>query len=155
MEITIPAALKALASAGSALGELAAWRSKTSGSTRALIGELRNNLRYLDMVAEDGVALAEVIDKLSVSEYRRLRDAGFNFNTLKRSRIGSYPSLKGTALESWTGKRTDELLESIYERIDDLVIRFPHVGNQQKYRWGVRVNNIRMRMWLLLKHVRS
>ena len=56
-------------------------------------------------------------------------------------------------MERWGGKDTEELVVSIYDKINEIKIRFPHVGNKTKYRWGVRVNNIRKRIWLLLKHV--
>ena len=120
-----------------------------------MIGELKDNLSYLDMVADDGVNLGEVIDKISVIEFKRLSKEGFNFNKMKKSTITKYPSLDGTDLSSWGGKETEDLIESIYEKINDLKIRFPHVSNNEKYRWGVRVNNIRKRIWLLLKHVSS
>ena len=155
MDMTIPAALRSLASAGSAIAELAAWRRRARGDTRALIGELKDNLLYLDMVADEGVALGDVIDRLSVVEYRRLVRSGFSFNSLKRGRIEHDPSLVGTELEPWVGKETGELVESIYDKINELKIRYPHVGTSSRYRWNVRVNNIRKRIWLLLKHVRS
>ena len=155
MDITIPTALKALSSGGSAMKSIASWWSKSKGDSRALIGELKDNLSYLDMVAEDDVPLSEVVDKLAIVEYRRLSKEGFNFNKLKKSKISKYPSLKGTDLERWGGKETEELIISIYDKINEIKIRFPHVGNNKKYRWGVRVNNIRKRVWLLLKHVSS
>ena len=34
-----------------------------------------------------------------------------------------------------------------------LKIKFPHVAENSKYRWSIRVDNIRKRIWLLLKHV--
>ena len=120
-----------------------------------MIGEIKDNLSYLDMVATDGVPLGDVVGKLSDAEYRRLAKAGFDFNKLKRSKIEKYPSLQGTDLEGWGGKETEELVESIYDKINEIKIRFPYVRNSEKYRWGVRVGNIRKRIWLLLKHVRS
>ena len=155
MEFTIPEALKSLATAGAAIRELAAWGRRAKGDARALIGELKDNMAYLDMVAEDGVPLAEVIDKLAVTEYTRLARAGFSFNALKRERISRYASLEGTDLSSWTGKETESLVESIYEKLRDLKIRYPHVAKNGKYLWQVRVNNIRKRIWLLLRHVRD
>ena len=155
MDITIPSVLKSLASAGTAAGELTTWWKKSKGDSRSLIGELKDNLTYLDIVADDAVDLGEVIDKISVSAYRRLSSAGFNFNTLKKSRIPAYPSLEGTDLSSWTGKETEDLVVSIYDKINDLKIRYPHVHKNKNYRWNVRVNNIRKRIWLLLMHVRS
>lgn len=155
MELTIPTILKSLASAGSAIKELTAWRKRAKGDARLLIGELKDNLTYLDMVAEDEVPLGEVIKKISISEYKRLSGEDYNFNALKRGKIASHPSLKGSDLSSWAGKSTEDLVESIYHKLNQLRIRYPHVATNQNYRWIVRVNNIRKRIWLLLRHVRS
>jgi hypothetical protein len=155
MDITIPTVLKALSAGGSAMKSMTSWWKKSKGDSRALIGELKDNLSYLDMVASDGVPLGDVVKKLSVAEYRRLCKEGFDFNKLKRSKIEKYPSLRGTDLEGWGGKATEELVDSIYSKIGEIRIRFPFVGNSRKYRWSVRVGNIRKRIWLLLKHVGS
>lgn len=153
MALEVPAVLQSLASAGSALSALTAWTRKAKGDSRALIGELKDNLYYLDMVAEDGVALDAVVNKLSIAEYKRLSKEGYNFNALKKQKIADYESLKGTDLSSWSGKATEDLIESIFEKLNLLKIKFPHVGENSKYRWNVRVDNIRKRIWLLLKHV--
>jgi len=96
-----------------------------------------------------------VIGKISISEYKRLDRSGFDFNALKKGRIKAYASLKGTELGSWSGKSTEDLVESIYDKINQLAIRYPHVSNHKNYRWTVRVNNIRKRIWLLLRHVKD
>ena len=153
MALEVPAVLQSLAGAGSALSALTAWRKKARGDARALVGELKDNLYYLDMVAEDGVALDAVVNKLSIAEYKRLSREGYNFNALKKQKIASYESLKGTDLSSWSGKTTEDLIESIFEKLNLLMIKFPHVAENSKYRWNVRVDNIRKRIWLLLKHV--
>ncbi|BCV65918.1 hypothetical protein TUM17387_12770 [Shewanella carassii] len=155
MEITIPTVLKALSAGGSAMKSINSWWNKSTGDSRAIIGELKDNLLYLEMVAVDNVPLGDVADKLSVIEYKRLSKEGFNFNKLKRTKILKYPSLKGSDLEKWGGKETEELVVSIYDKVNEIKIRFPHVGDNKKYRWGVRVINIRKRIWLLLKHVSS
>lgn len=152
MDITIPTALKTLSASGSAAKSITAWWNKSKGDSRALIGEVKDNLLYFDMVATDGVPLADVVGKLSGVEYKRLSKEGFNFNKLQKTKITEYPSLQGTDLEKWGGKETEELIVSIYDKINEITIKFPHVGNNKKYRWGVRVNNIRKRIWLLLKH---
>jgi hypothetical protein len=153
MTLEVPAVLQSLSSAGSALSALTAWRKKARGDARALIGELKDNLYYLDMVAEDGVELAAVVNKLSIAEYKRLSREGYNFNALEKQKIASYESLKGTDLFSWSGKSTEDLIESVFEKLNHLKIKFPHVAENSKYRWSVRVDNIRKRIWLLLKHV--
>lgn len=155
MEFSIPTVLKALSSAGTAMKELAAWRARARGEERVLIGELKDNLHYLDMVAEDGVPLGKVINKLSISEYKKLSSRGYNFNTIKKKSIEKYPSLAGTDLAAWPGKQTGDLIDSIYDKINELKIKFPYVEKNANYRWNTRVNNIRKRIWLLLRHVRS
>ncbi|HEY5703361.1 MAG: hypothetical protein P8X93_07745 [Gammaproteobacteria bacterium] len=155
MELSIPAALKSISSAGKAISELAAWKRKARGDARSLIGELKDNMTYLDMVAKDDVELGDVIQKISITEYKRLAKEGYDFNSLKTGKIASFSSLEGTELSSWKGKKTGDLVESIYDKLNKLKIRYPHVSNNKKYRWNVRVNNIRKRIWLLLKHVRG
>jgi hypothetical protein len=153
MAIEVPAVLQSLSSAGSALSAITSWRKKARGDARSLIGELKDNLTYLDMVAEDGVELAAVVKKLSIAEYRRLAKEGYDFNALKKQKIARYESLKGTDLSSWAGKSTEDLIESIFDKLNVLMIKFPHVAENGKYRWSVRVDNIRKRIWLLLRHV--
>jgi hypothetical protein len=153
VDITLPSVLKVFSSGGAAGQSIAEWLSKSKGDSRSLVAEIKDNLVYLDMVAEDDLELAKVIDKISLDEYRRLSNAGFNFNKLKRSNISKYPSLKGTELASWGGKETEELIVSIYDKIADLKIRYPLVSDRKNYRWKTRVNNIRKRIWLLLRHV--
>jgi len=155
MDITIPTALKTLSSGGTAAKSIASWWNKSKGDSRALVGELKDNLLYLDMVASDDVPLGDIAEKLSVTEYKRLANEGFNFNKLKRSKITKFTSLQGTDLENWGGKETEDLVVSIYEKINEIKIRFPYVGKSKNYRWRVRVINIRKRIWLLLKHVNS
>jgi len=152
MELSVPTALKALSASGAALAAMSAWRRKLRGDKRALVLELEDNLRYLDLVAEDDVPLGEVIGHLSAEQYLRLARSGFNFNALKRGRI-RLPSLAGSDLAAWQGKTTAELVEGIFDRLRDLQARYPHVGDRGRYRWSVRVNNIRKRTWLLLRHV--
>ena len=142
--------------AATAIKGLDALGKQSKGNSRALILELKDNLLYLDMVAKDGVELGDVIEKISTVEFKRLSKEGYDFNRLKNSKIAKYPWLEGTNLSTWGGKRTDELIESIYEKLNELKICFPLVsGSAKKYRWKVRVNNIRRRIWLLLKHVRT
>lgn len=155
MDITLPVALKYLATAGTAIKKFALWGKKAKGDARSLILEIKDNFSYLELVAIDGVDLGEVIEKMPISEYQRLSKEGFSFNSLKKEKIKNYPSLDGSDLSSWVGKDTEDLVGAIYDKIIELKIRYPHVSASKKYRWNVRVNNIRKRIFLLLKHVQS
>lgn len=155
MELTIPTVLKTLSASGSAAKSISDWWNKSKGENRALIGELQDNLIYLDMVANDDIPLCKVIDKLSLTEFQRLSKSGYNFNKLKKGKIARHKSLDGTDLSHWGGKETEQLIFSIYEKINEIKIKYPLVKDNGKYRWGIRVNNIRKRVWLLLRHVNS
>jgi len=153
--MSIPAVLKSLSETGSAISALTGWWKKAKGDARSVIGELKDNMSYLEMVADDDVELGDVIEKISVVEYKRLAKEGFNFNTIKGGKITQLPLVEGTDLSSWNGKTTEELIESIYDKIIELKIRYPHVQKNKNYRWNARVINIRKRIWLLFKHVAS
>lgn len=155
VELTVPVSLRSLATAGAAARALADWSRKTRGDSRALILELKDNLSRLDLVARDDVDLADMIGDLATAEHERLAKAGFDFNRLKRGKIADMRSLSSSDLASWRQKSTAELVDWIYTKIRDLKIRYPHVGENPQYRWSVRVNNIRKRIWLLLAHVRK
>jgi hypothetical protein len=155
MTFSIPSLLSSLSSAGNAIKSITDWWKKSRGDTRVLLGELKDNLIYLEMVGRDGVPLAAVIDKLSLKEYQRLAKEGFDFNQLKREIIIADPSLTGTDLQYWAGKDTAALLESICSKINELKLRYPLQKDDGRQRWGVRVNNIRKKIWLLLKHTRD
>ena len=153
MSLAVPAVLRALGDSTRAAKALAAWRRRARGDQRALVMELTDNLALLDLVAEEGVPLGDVVGRLSTADYDRLAKAGFDFNALQRRRIRHFPSLDGTDLRYWPGKSTAELVESIYRKLRDLKLRYPHLADDAGQRWGVRVNNIRKRTWLLLRHV--
>ena len=155
MDITIPTALKSLSMAGSASKALAAWRKKSTGDARSLIDEIGNNLRYLDLVIDDDIDLAKVVKDISVKEFDRLSKEGYNFNALKRKKIPKMPSLDGTDLESWQEKGTQDLVDSIYDKLKDILIKYPHTKSNPEYRWKIRARNIRKRIWLLVKHINS
>jgi hypothetical protein len=111
---SIPAILKSLASAGAALRSFSDWRRRTRGDVRALVEELKENSRLCWLVLEEDVALDTIMPSLSTREFDRLNRAGFDFNAVKRERIGADKSLAGTDLASWQGKSTEALLRSIY-----------------------------------------
>ena len=155
MSLSVPAALGAVKSAKDALQVLAEWKRKSKGDARALIIEIEENFRYLRMVAFDEVPLSDVVESLAVDEYKRLAREGYNFNQLQKKKIKGDPSFEKSLLSSWVGKSTEELIDSIYSKITDLRILYPHNKTNKKYRWGVRVKNIIKLIWLLLRHVRT
>ena len=148
----IPALLKAFDTAKSTLNAFTGWKSKNKGDARSIIEELKQNSRYLWLVIEENVKLSEVVNNLSTKEYDRLLKQGFNFNNLKNKKIANYSSLKNTSLSSWQGKRTEDLVSNIYDKIKDLKIKYPRAKNSKQVRWKLRVKNTQQRILLLLRH---
>jgi hypothetical protein len=132
-----------------------AWLKKQTGDSRAVVSELKDNLIQINFVLEHEVDLADVIDEITMSEYKRLQLEGFNFNSIKKTRIKKLARLKGTDLEPWVGKTTESLIESIYDKINELKKMYPKLKNSPKFRPGVRLINIRKRISLLMEHLRS
>ena len=155
MSFFVPEALSIFSSVGTALQALVDWRKRTRGDARAIVMELEDNYTYLNMVAFDGVPLENVVQDLSTAEYKRLAHEGYNFNYLKRQKIQDDPSFEGTQMANWVGKSTEELIASIYKKISELKILYPHNKKSDKYRWNVRVKNIIKLIWLLLKHAQG
>lgn len=151
----IPSIFTALATAAGGLNAFADWRSQTKGDSRAVIEELKENSRYFWLVLEDDVAIDEIVSKLCTLEYDRLCKSGFDFNALKRKKIGKYQSLKGSDMASWQGKDTEQLLSNIYDKIKDLQVKYAYSKNNKKIKWKQRVKNIQKRILLLLIHAGS
>lgn len=151
----IPALLKAFDTAKSTLNAFTGWKSKNKGDARSIIEELKQNSRYLWLVIEENIELSDVINNLSTKEYDRLLKQGFNFNNLKNKKIANYSSLKNTSLSSWQGKRTEDLVSNIYDKIKDLKTKYPRAKKSKKVRWKLRVKNTQQRILLLLRHASS
>jgi hypothetical protein len=156
MPLNVPVVLEALKGVGAAVKALQdqLGAKKTAiGQGRTVVAELKNNMSYLDLVADGEQSLGEILPKLSTASYKKLRDAGYDFNTIEKAKITAHPTLKNTDLASWAGRDTASLIEAIYDRIEDLLIKYPHAKKSRRYRWNVRVNNIRKRIMLLTKHL--
>lgn len=146
--------LNLLASASKAMLWFADLRKKTKGEVRALVEELKENSRLCFRVIEDGVPAEEVIPKFSTVVFDRLNESGFDFNAVKRNNIPAFDGLDKTDLASWTGKSTQALIESIYDKIKDL--RSLHaLSVKAKRRPRPRIINIHKRIMLLLRHAKS
>ena len=128
---------------------------KRKGNSRVLLSELKKNHIQIKMFLEHEIPLQEVVSDLVVSEYERLQREGFEFDDIKSKKIASSKRLQSSELESWIGKPTGELIDSIYEKIIELKMMYPKLENSSKFRGAVRARNIGKRISLLLEHVRS
>lgn len=148
----LPAVLKGLDTTANVVERFLAWRKRNVGDARALVEELKQNSRILWLVAEREAGLDKVVGDLSTKKYDQLLNDGFNFDSIRNRKIARYKYLQNTDLASWQGKKTSELIASIYDKIKDIKTLYPHARNSKKLRWHVRVLNVQKRISLLLRH---
>ena len=146
----LPAALKGVDTADKTGQTLARIIRGRKGANRALLDEVRHNASvcwcYLDAEAD----LERSIEALSHEVYDRLAASGHDFNSLARGKVRPDPSLARSELQSLQGKRTEEVLEAIYDRIKAL--RLAHRLGAKPLRYTARFRNIQRRILLLLRH---
>lgn len=141
--------------ASTLIKDIDAWLKKRKGDSRSVLIELKNNLIHLDMALEYSVDLYSILSDISMAEYERLSREGFNFNVIKRGKIRKRKDIEGTDLRFWLGKSTSELIESIYDKINELKRMYPKLRNSSEFRPIVRARNIRKRIIFLFSHIRS
>lgn len=123
------------------------------GDRAALLKELRHNLLLCQMVGSGEAALDTAVPDLCTTTFDRLHDRGFDFNALQPLKIPHYSSIQGTQLEPWGGRRTQQLVVDVYEKIADLKrIQRQNPGFAGRHP-GVRVANIAQKLALLSRHL--
>jgi len=151
----IPVALKGvdtLEKSGKTLSRLIKGKR---GAKRALLDEIRHNSTACWLALNRDADLARVITELKHDIYDRLSAQGFDFNSLKKGKIKSHPSLKKSDLKYIVGKRTEDLIDNIYQRIKDLKLTHKLSPDNPKNRFPVRLKNIQKRILLLINHLKS
>ena len=144
--------LQGIITCAKAMASFDSFRRKSKGEARALIEELKENLRLCYRVVEDAAPLKEVIPLFSTTVYDRLNQEGYNFNALKRPSIPAFQGIEKTDLASWPGKHAADLIENIYDKIKDLRSRHAFVPNGPLHRR--RINNILKRILLVLRYAK-
>ena len=152
---TLPAVLESMLKAKSLAGDWARWRRRSHANAAVLIDELRNNLRFCNLVLEDDVDIGKALSILSTREFDRLRGEDPSFKSLSPRKIRRYKSLEGTDLAAWQGRFAGDLVENIYHKIKDLQVYYSMLGDDTNRRWRIRVANIRKRILLLLRNSKS
>lgn len=152
MFLEVLAMIRTLASLGTPYKILSDWSEKSEGDTRALLDEIKQNLRFCTLVIDDGIPIEKVIKEIKTKEYDRLLKHRHDFNTLQKKKIVIPASYKRRDIQSWNGKKTQDLVINIYDKLKEIRTSYPHTSASSKRRWNVRVSNVYLRMLLLIKH---
>lgn len=151
----IPVALKGVDTFEKTKKELSGLLKGKKGAKRVFLDEIRNNSTACWLYLNRNADLAQVISELKHDVYDQLSVQGFDFNSLKKGKIKSHPSLKRSDLKYFIEKSTEDLVDIIYKRIKDLKLTYKLSSDNPKNRFPVRVRNIQKRILLLLRHMRS
>ena len=151
----IPVVLQAVASGAKATSAWNNWRTQSKGNAKQLIKELQGNLRFCTLVLKGGLEVGDAMRVLSTEQYDRLSREDPELKSLKPRRVRDLGIKDDKNLAHWQGKTTVSLVDSIYDKIEDIKAFYPHPKSRKNYRWNVRVANIRNRILLLLENARA
>ena len=149
---SVPVFLQAVASGAKAATAWQKWRTQSKGNAKRLIRELQANLRFCTLVLDDGLDVGEALHILSTDEYDRLAGEDPELKSLRPRKIRNLGITEDKTLAAWQGKATVSLVDSVYDKIEDIKAFYPHPKSRKNRRWKIRVANIRNRILLLLEN---
>ena len=131
---------------------------ESRGRKRELLRELGHNIDKIAVFVEggsDAERVDRVIASLETSCYEDASRAGFDLNTLKRSKLKADLVKELPQFKPYVGMNTEELFDKIYASIHRLKVIVSEYPNDSRFRKSVRLINILKLMLLLVRHIRS
>lgn len=127
------------------------WISGNRGFKRTVAIELQENIELVRLYVASGAEPRALIPKLKEDAFRNALAQGFNFNTLKRSKISATSTRNIPQLRSYHGWSTQRLFESVYTKIATLKHAATLPNGQKPVRIGVRLINV-FKLMVVLAH---
>jgi len=146
-------AFTAISTAENVAASLYKWITGNRGFKRTVAIELKENIELIRLYVESGADPQELVPKLKEGAFRNALAQGFNFNTLKRARIGAASTKDIPQLKIYHGWSTQKLFESVYEKIATLKHAVSIQNNRKPVRIGVRLTNVFRLMVVLAHHI--
>jgi hypothetical protein len=126
---------------------------KTKGQVNLFVEELKENARFIEMGLKDGLSMDDVAKGIKTEVYIKLKKQNLDFNKLQSAKIEITNPPNYSNLLSWHGKTTSELVESIYDKLNDIKTMYPLLKESSNRMWGVRVRNLHFKLQQLEKHL--
>lgn len=128
------------------------------GRKRELLRELGHNIDKIAVFVEAG-SNAQRVDKLvnslETTCYEEASKAGFDLNSLKRTRLSGDLVRQLPQFKPYVGMSTEELFDKVYASIHRLKVIVAEYPDDGRFRKSVRLINILKLMLLLVRHIRS
>jgi hypothetical protein len=130
------------------------WITGNRGLKRTVAIELKENIALVRLYVTSGIEPRELIPKLRDDAFRKALAQGFNFNSLKRSKISAASTRNIPQMKSYHGWSTQRLFENVYTKIATLkhAATLPN-GQKKTMRIGVRLINVFKLMVVLAHHI--
>ncbi|TQO57442.1 hypothetical protein FLM08_18150 [Vibrio cholerae] len=129
------------------------WIAGNRGLKRTVAVELQENIELIRLYVETESGYGQLIPKLKDNAYRSALSEGFNFNSLKRSKIDSQSTKGQKQLEIYHGWETQKVFENIYSKITAVKEAIEIKDNKKPLRLGVRLHNIFKLSVMLSNHI--
>lgn len=144
-----------LSSAASAASIFRSILKDTRGTRRSVLLELRKNMDLLYLFLDDETKYRIIIKKLEVRAYTAASEAGFDLNSIRKSKLSAKAVNNVRQLKPYIGWTTEALFDNIYLRIHQLKNIVDIDPDNKKFRLSVRLKNLHKMMVLLVKHIKS
>ena len=128
------------------------------GEVRLLLQELKRDSTLSWLVVNREVEARKVIPQLSTRAYDRLLEQGYNFNYLaspQKRIVRGDARFEDSDLSSFIGRDVANLVEGIYDRINEMKVILEVDPDDQRIDWNRRVINLHKRVLLLTFHLRG
>ena len=129
------------------------WITGNRGLKRTVAIELKENIALVRLYVASGTDPRELIPKIKEDAFRNALTQGFNFNTLKRSKISAASTGNIPQLRAYHGWSTQTLFENVYAKIATLKHAATLHNNRKPVRLGVRLINVFKLMVVLAHHI--
>jgi hypothetical protein len=146
-------AFSAISTAEKISAALYKWITGNRGFKRTVAIELKENIELVRLYVESGTDPRDLIPRLKEDAFRSALAQGFNFNTLKRSKISAASTKDVPQLATYHGWSTQKLFESVYQKIATLKHAATIRNNRKPVRIGVRLINVFKLMVVLAHHI--
>ena len=146
-------AFTAISTAERVAASLYKWITGNRGLKRTVVIELKENIELVRLYIESGNNPRQVIPQLKEEAFRNALAQGFNFNSLKRSKITPSSTKNLPQLAVYHGWSTQKLFESVYEKIATLKHAMTMGNTRKPIRFGVRLANVFKLMVVLAHHI--
>ncbi len=153
MVISAKDAISGIGTTEKVASSLYKWVTGNRGFKRTVAIELKENIELIRLYVDSGADPKDLIPKITDSAFRNAISEGFNFNSLKKSKIGAKSTKSIPQLQKYTDWETQRVFENVYQKVATIKHAAEIKNNKKPVRIGVRLQNIFNLMVMLAIHI--